>query len=108
MHQRGKEWGELASYMKPRVQMEFSYPEKEAGGKKNQTELLSCSILKATLDDGRKCLKARAYIKLPADLVTRSTITNITVEQGPSQCQFKMWFLPGTVQGPDRRQPQNY
>ena len=34
MHQRGREWGELASYMKPRVQMEFSYPEKEAGGKK--------------------------------------------------------------------------
>ena len=62
MHQRGREWGELASYMKPRVPMEFSYPEKEAVGKNQQTELLSCSILKATLVDGRKCLKARAIL----------------------------------------------
>ena len=62
MHQRGREWGELASYMKPRVPMEFSYTEKEAGGKNQQTELLSCSILKATLVDGRKCLKARAIL----------------------------------------------
>ena len=62
MHQRGREWGELGSYMKPRVPMEFCYPEKEAGGKNQQTELLSCSILKATLADGRKCLKARAIL----------------------------------------------
>ena len=36
MNQRGRKWGELASYMKPRAQMEFPYPEKEAGvgGKK--------------------------------------------------------------------------
>lgn len=54
MHQRGRKWGELASYMKPRARMEFSYPEKEAGVGGGGTELLSCRILKATLVDGKE------------------------------------------------------
>lgn len=48
--------GRVKLIIKPRAEMEFSYPEKEAG-KKNLTLTTerSCSILKATLEvDGKQ------------------------------------------------------
>lgn len=85
----------------------WSFPTLKGGwGKNQQTELLSC-ILKATPVDGRKCLKARAVLKLPADLVTRSTIANITVEQRPSHVNLRCGSCLGLIKGQTEGKLQN-